>query len=78
MVEYSHFLYLAYIYISIIISGSSSLYILLIFYFYKKKEKTGSSNNRKDSLTIIIPVYNEDKNLFERSIKSVKNRKLSL
>ena len=74
MVEYSHFLYLAYIYISIIISGSSSLYILLIFYFYKKKEKTGSSNNRKDSLTIIIPVYNEDKNLFERSIKSVKKQ----
>ncbi|MCL4376707.1 glycosyltransferase [Candidatus Parvarchaeota archaeon] len=75
MVVYSHFLYLAYIYISIIISVSSSLYILLIFYFYKKKEKTESNNNTKDSLTIIIPVYNEDKELFEKCIEAVKKQK---
>lgn len=72
MVVYSHFLYLTYLYISIIISVSSSLYILLIFYFYKKKEKVGNNTDTKDSLTILIPVYNEDKKLFERCIESVK------
>jgi len=74
MVVYSHFIYLVYIYTSIIISVSSSLYILLIFYFYKKKEKTESNNYTKDSLTILIPVYNEDENLFEKCIESVKNQ----
>ncbi|MGC8533830.1 MAG: glycosyltransferase [Candidatus Parvarchaeum sp.] len=74
MLGYSHFLYLAYIYISIIISVSSSLYILFIFYFHKKKEKTGLNKDTKDSLTILIPVYNEDKKLFERCIESVKKQ----
>lgn len=74
MVVYSHLLYLTYVYLSIIISVSSSLYILFIFYFYKKKEKTGNDNETKNSLTILIPVYNEDKNLFEKCIASVKNQ----
>ena len=74
MVVYSHFLYLTYIYISIIISVSSSLYILLIYYFYKKKEKVGNNTDTKDSLTILIPVYNEDKKLFEKCIESVKRQ----
>lgn len=74
MVVYSHFLYLTYIYISLIISVSSSLYILFIFYFYKKKEKVGNNNETKDSLTILIPVYNEDEMLFEKCIQSVKKQ----
>ncbi|MEM0143587.1 MAG: glycosyltransferase [Candidatus Parvarchaeum sp.] len=74
MVVYTHFLYLAYIYISIFISVSSSLYILLIFYFYKKRERTKSSSNTKDSLTILIPVYNEQESLFKKCIKSVKRQ----
>ena len=72
MVVYSHFLYLTYIYISIIISVSSSLYIILIYYFYKKKEWAGNNADTKNSLTILIPVYNEDKKLFEKCIDSVK------
>ncbi|MCL4397113.1 glycosyltransferase [Candidatus Parvarchaeota archaeon] len=74
MVVYSHFLYLTYVYISIIISVSSSLYILLIFYFYKKREKAGSNNYTRDSLTVLIPVYNEDEKLFEKCIESVKRQ----
>ncbi len=74
MVVYSHFLYLTYIYISLIISVSSSLYILFIFYFYKKKEKIGNNSETKDSLTILIPVYNEDEMLFEKCIQSVKKQ----
>ena len=74
MVVYSHFLYLTYIYISIIISVSSSLYIILIYYFYKKKEWAGNNADTKNSLTILIPVYNEDKKLFEKCIESVKRQ----
>jgi cellulose synthase/poly-beta-1,6-N-acetylglucosamine synthase-like glycosyltransferase len=50
------------------------LYILFIFYFYKKKEKIGNNSETKDSLTILIPVYNEDEMLFEKCIQSVKKQ----
>ncbi len=77
MIVLQHFAYLLYLYISIFLSICSSAYIFLVFYFGRKKDKDTKSLETKKDVTILIPVYKEDKNLFERCIKTVKEQEVN-
>ncbi|MEM3226037.1 MAG: glycosyltransferase, partial [Saccharolobus sp.] len=70
---------LLYLLISILVSISTILYItftLPLAFTYKPKT-TQSSVNKKD-ITVLIPVYKEDKKIFRDVINSVKKQGLKI
>ena len=63
--------YTFYLYLYIFISVYSSIYIFSIFYFGRTK-KNKKEKVKTEDLIVLIPVYNENENLFRQCINSVK------
>ncbi len=74
MIIPEHLAYVLYIYLSVLVSVYSSAYIISIFHFGRKKYRRVDGTVDLNDLTILIPVYNENVQLFSKCLSMVKNQ----